>query len=150
MAERIYGDGSNGRIRGERSAETQAADREAETGASTRIRGEQPADDRVYDERAVRADGTEAEEEGAKETNDSSPLRKVAVGVGIAGLVGVGATAYAAHKTHEGVERLGGDIANAVGQVLMNGASELDRRIPAIGAPKPDKDDKENGWEFDV
>lgn len=149
MAERIYGDGSNGRIRGERSAETQAADREAETGASARIRGEQPAEDRVYDARAARADGTEAEE-GAEATNDSSPLRKVAVGVGIAGLVGVGATAYVAHKTHEGVERLGGDIANAVGQVLMNGASELDRRIPAIGAPKPDKDDKENGWEFDV
>ena len=73
MAERIYGDGSNGRIRGERSAETQAADREAETGASARIRGEQPADDRVDDARAVRADGTEAEE-GAKETNDSSPF----------------------------------------------------------------------------
>src|SRR5699024_7161539 len=126
-----------------------AADREAETGASTRIRGEQPADDRVYDARAVRADGTEAEE-GAEETKDSSPLRKVAVGAGIAGLVAGGATADAAHKPHEGVERLGGDIANAVGQVLMNGASELDRRIPAIGAPKPDKDDKENGWEFDV
>lgn len=149
MAERIYGDGSNGRIRGERPSEAQTADREAETGASTRIRGEQPADDRVYEARAVRADGTEVEE-GAEEANDSSPLRKVAVGAGIAGLVAVGATAYAAHKTHEGVERLGGDIANAVGQVLMNGASELDRRIPAIGAPKPDKDDKENGWEFDV
>lgn len=149
MAERIYGDGSNGRIRGERPSEAQTADREAETGASARIRGEQPVDDRVYEARAVRADGTEVEED-AEETKGSSPLRKVAVGAGIAGLVGVGATAYAAHKTHEGVERLGGDIANAIGQVLLNGASDLERRIPAIGAPKPDKDDKENGWEFDV
>ena len=75
MAERIYGDGSNGRIRGERSAETQAADREAETGASARIRGEQPADDRVYDARAARADGTEAEE-GAEERAGEAWLRR--------------------------------------------------------------------------
>lgn len=124
MATRIHGDGTNGRIYGEQ-------------------RSEEVKDTQVSAQ-------TETEDKAAEEEEDSSPLRKVAVGAGIAGLVGIGATVYAGHKTHEVVDRFGSDVGNAVGELIMSQAGPVERRLPAIGAKKPDREEREQGYEFDV
>lgn len=83
------------------------------------------------------------------EKKNSSVLRKVAVGAGIAGLVGVGASVYAGHKGHEAVEHFSGEIANAVGKAIMANASPIDRALPIVGAPKPSREAKAEGLDFD-
>lgn len=81
------------------------------------------------------------------EKTESSAGRKVAAAAGIAGLAAVGGTIYAGCKTHAVVDRIGKDVAGAVGAALMHGAGPLDRRIPAIGAPDPEKED-DCGFDF--
>lgn len=151
MAARIYGhndprhvdDEEEARLDAERDEDSLDADDALRRNG--RIRGEKNDEK----DKGKEKDEKSEEENGKEEKSGTSLGHKVA----FAGAVTVlGATAVStgiAYGTKRYQERVGNDISEAVGQIIMDGASPIDRRLPAIGAPKPSRKEREQGYEFD-